>query len=78
MCFTSRLIQDSLVNESRYQLAFSPVYITGNSHGEAMRFRTFFFAVSFGSNKKIFDRYKLKSSSSFGSFVFCKSPFHIQ
>ena len=40
MCFASRLIQDSLVNESRDQLAFSPVHITENSHEEAMIFGT--------------------------------------
>ena len=55
MCFASRLIQDSLVNESRDQLAFSPVHITENSHGEAMRFRTFFRRVVLKQQKDIFD-----------------------
>ena len=45
MCFASRLIQDSLVNESRDQLAFSPVHITENSHEEAMIFGTIFCEV---------------------------------
>ena len=52
MCFASRLIQDSLVNESRDQLAFSPVHITENSHGEAMRFRTFFSQGSLEATKR--------------------------